>query len=228
MMDPSASWYSGYVLRIYDFVVLTFSNYWLWRCPTGSVLLPFFRQHLGESAHLDIGVGSGYYTAAAARDLARVKNVTLLDLNPSALEYAEQRLRNAGYTGEVVRVEHSVFDPIPEMLRGRFDAISLFYVFHCLPGALPDKAREVFASIAPALAPGGVIYGATIPGKGVPHNAAGRALMRWYTKRGIFGNREDSIEGLKTALIDSFEEVEVRQIGIVALFEARKPKAIQK
>ncbi|KAH9950234.1 S-adenosyl-L-methionine-dependent methyltransferase [Amylocystis lapponica] len=186
IMDASASIYSGFVLRVYDFVVLTFSNYWLWRCPTGSVLLPFFRQHLGESAHLDIGVGSGYYPTAAARALADVKNITLLDLNPSALAYAARRLRSARYTGEVIRVEHNIFDPVPEALRGQFDAVSFFYVFHCLPGALPDKARKVSAAVVPALAPGGVVYGATILGRRV----RGGPSWRGTTRRAYLGTAE--------------------------------------
>ena len=39
-IDASASLYSGYALRLYDFVVCVVSNPLAWRCSTGGVLLP--------------------------------------------------------------------------------------------------------------------------------------------------------------------------------------------
>ena len=225
-MDSSAKVYSRLVLRFYDFWVLSLSNTYAWHCPTKSVLLPFYQSHLGEGAHLEVGVGTGYYPANSVASLQKTKAVTLLDLNPNTLAYAKERLGRAGYKGTIETLEHNVFAPFPESARGTFDSIVLFYVFHCLPGALPAKAAEVFKSLAPGLAPGGVLYGSTILGSGVKYNFFGRRLMGVYNKKGIFGNREDSEEGLKEALAAVFEEYEVRVVGKVALFSGKNPKAI--
>ncbi|EMD36126.1 hypothetical protein CERSUDRAFT_116040 [Gelatoporia subvermispora B] len=222
-LDPSASAYNTWVLRLYDFWVLTVSNLFAWRCPTKSSLLPFFTKHLGGDAHLDIGVGTGFYPATAAPKLAKTKTLALMDLNPGTLAYAEARVRAAGYQGTIERVHRSVFDPLPESMRGRFDSVSLFYLFHCLPGSFPTKASHVLASVTPALAPGGVVYGATILGRAAPHNWFGRKLIEVYNRKGIFGNESDTKENLEKALRAAFEEVTIEQIGVVVLFSAQKP-----
>ncbi|OSC99542.1 S-adenosyl-L-methionine dependent methyltransferase [Trametes coccinea BRFM310] len=225
-LAPSASVYTQLALRFYDFVVLTVSNYWAWRCPTGSVLLPFYQQHIGDSAHLEIGAGTGYYPAASCARLAKgVKLVTLLDLNPNTLAYARARLANAGFRGDIEAVQHDVFDVLPETMRARYDSVALVYLFHCLPGTFPKKATDVFRNVVPALAEGGIVYGATILGWSAQHNWLGTRLMNLYNGKGIFGNAQDTVEGLRAALDETFEECEVRVVGVVALFTARRPKA---
>ncbi|KAI0350805.1 S-adenosyl-L-methionine dependent methyltransferase [Trametes cingulata] len=223
-MDASATVYTKLALHLYDFVVLTFSNFFAWRCPTGSTLLPFYQQHIGENAHLEIGVGTGYYPAASIQKLSKVKLVTLLDLNPNTLAHAKLRLLNAGYKGQLETVEQSIFEPLPDSMRGKYDSVALFYLLHCLPGPLAKKAPEVFAHLTPVLAPGGVVYGATILGQGVSHNWLGRRLMALYNGKGIFGNTGDSEGTLRVVLQDMFEEYEIRVVGVVALFTARKPR----
>lgn len=222
-MDASASVYSRFILHFYDIVVLFVTNNWGWRCPTRSTLLPFFQSHIGENAHLDVGVGTGYYLAASAPLLAKTKNVTLLDLNSNTLDVAEARLRRAGYKGAIDKVEQSVFSPLSAPLRSKFDSVSLFYLLHCLPGTFPAKGSHVLANLSAALAPDGVLYGATVLGYDVHHNWFGSFLMWLYNRKRIFGNSRDSLENLEKALNGYFEEVEVRLVGVVALFEARKP-----
>ena len=227
-MEPSAAGYTNFLLRLYDFVVLVVSNHFAWRCPTGSVLLPLYEKHTKESsAHLDIGAGTGYYTAKAAASgaLSKTRLLTFCDLNPNTLVYAERRLRKAKYRGAIETFEHNVFHPFPESMWGKYDSVALFCVFHCLPGPLRRKANEVFANVGPLLAPGGVVYGSTVLGKGVPHNWLGRWLMGFYNKRGVFGNTEDTEEGLRKALEESFDQSEIRVVGAVALFEAGNPRA---
>ncbi|KAH9934319.1 S-adenosyl-L-methionine dependent methyltransferase [Fomitopsis serialis] len=225
-MDPSARVYSRFNLRLYDLVVLVISNKWAWRCPTSSTLVPFFHKDLGERAHLDVGVGTGYYTAKSAHNLAKTENVTLLDLNEATLSTASSRLRQAGYRGTIDEIHHNVFHPLPDHLHGKFDSVSLFYLLHCLPGSMVDKGPKVFATLGVALRPDGVLYGATILGRGpgVAHNWLGRRLMGLYNKKGIFGNADDALDDLKNALEGRFEDVEVKLVGVVALFEARRPK----
>ena len=109
-------------------------------------------------------------------------------------------------------------------MRGTYDSVAMFYLFHCLPGSLPEKAKSVFAAVAPALAPGGVVYGATILGKGVTHNWMGRQLMSLYNRTGIFDNYRDDREGLERCLCERFHTVDTKLVGVVLLFEARDPK----
>jgi uncharacterized membrane protein YdfJ with MMPL/SSD domain len=173
-MDASAKVYSAPLVLalVYELWVLKISNSFAWRCPTASVLLPFFQAHISQNAadaHLDAGVGTGFYPA---RTLASNKNtpgsIALLDLNPDTLHSATKAIQTRGYRGHVSRHVHDAFVTVPPELQAKFASVSLFYLFHCLSGAFPDKATRVAAALTPALAPGdqSVFYGATILGKG--------------------------------------------------------------
>ncbi|VEB59195.1 type 12 methyltransferase [Salmonella enterica subsp. enterica] len=69
-----------------------------------------------------------------------------------------------------------------------------------------------------ALKPGGTLFGATILGKEVPHNAFGKKLMAVYNKKGIFSNTNDSADTLRSVLDEHFAKVTLEQHGAVALF----------
>ncbi len=45
----------------------------------------------------------------------------------------------------------------------KFGSISMFYLLHCLPGP-PERKMAVFEHVREVLAPGGVVYGASILG----------------------------------------------------------------
>ncbi|KAI0092201.1 S-adenosyl-L-methionine dependent methyltransferase [Irpex rosettiformis] len=225
-LHSSASIYNRYALHFYDLVVLVFSNTFAWRCPTKSVLLPFFVQHLqGVHTHLDIGVGSGYYPAHSTTHF--IKNgtkLTLMDMNLSTLHVSLARIRAAGLKGKVELIAHDVFIPAPEGIRNApFEAVSLFYLLHCLPGKISDKTSRICTQLIPLMQPDGTLYGATILGKGVQHNWIGRLLMRLWNSKGVFDNYEDDLEGLAAALKEHFEEVKVVVEGKVALFVAKRP-----
>ncbi|KAI0656162.1 hypothetical protein C8Q70DRAFT_1057020 [Cubamyces menziesii] len=194
-MDPSATIYTKSMLRVYDF-----------------------------HAHLEAGVGTGYYLAASVGKLSKTKLVTLLDLNPNTLAMAETRLSAAGYRGTIETFERSIFDPLPESTHGKYDSVALYYIFHCLPGAFPEKADKVFQAVIPALAPGGVVFGSTVLGKECDHNTLSRTMVKLYNKKGMFGNRDDTEANLRKSLEANFHEYDLRVEGIVALFSARNPK----
>lgn len=210
-----AAVYSSFVLKLYDLWVLGFSNRYAWRCPTGKVLLPFYRRHAGQR-HLDVGVGTGYYLANAG--FGADQEISLLDLNETSLRVAAQRLGRApaaAFTADAMQ-------PGAALAGRRYDSIALFYLLHCMPGTMQRKA-SVFEGLKHHLNEGGVLYGATILGDSVPHNGIGRALMNAYNRKGIFGNRHDTAEGLNRALEQHFADVEVTMCGRVALFVARAP-----
>jgi len=226
---PSAQLYTPFALKVYDFWVLWLSNTWAWRCPTKSILLPFYERHLASSEHhLDVGAGTGYYPANVLTK-SKLKSVTLMDLNPSTLAHAENRIKANGYKGGVEGVIHNAFEKFPEEseMRGKFDSISLYYVLHCLPGKFPSKVEIVARSLADGLTENGVFYGSTILASvpsGQGHNLFGRLLMNFYNKKQIFGNEEDDVAGLKTGLEAVFEEVEIEVVWMVALFTCRRPR----
>ncbi|TBU25291.1 hypothetical protein BD311DRAFT_809365 [Dichomitus squalens] len=210
--DPSASVYTTFNLRLYDLVVPVVSKIFAWSCSTHSILLPLYEQHVKESAaHLKIGARNGYYPAAAASSGRR-------------LGWSPSRLAKAGYRGSIPTLVHNVSQPRPEDMHGKYHSVVLYYLFHCLPGSFPRKATDVFANVVPALSPNGVVYGSTILGQGVAHNWLGRRLMGLYDRKGIFGNVGDSVDGLRQALEEVFEESSVKVVGVVALFEGRKPR----
>lgn len=212
--DAGAAVYSPLTLALYDAWVLGISNRYAWRCPTRSVLLPFFSQHV-KKRHLDIGVGTGYYLANAG--LAADTELTLMDLNESSLAAADRRF---GRTGTSKRV-HDVIAPLPS--DEVFDSISLFYLLHCLAGPVSRKTA-IFGHLKNNLSPLGVLFGATILGDEAEHNGFGRKLMKVYNSKGIFDNHADTEAAFTSALEEHFGDVYTRREGCVLLFAARLPR----
>jgi SAM-dependent methyltransferase len=202
--------YSRGMLLAYDTLVVRLSNTLVWRCPAAEIRALYAR-HL-TSVHLDVGPGTGYYL-----DHCRMPDrlrLTLLDANPQVLSYAGERLRRyrpAVHTADVLK-------PI-SLPPGSFRSIGLSYVLHCVPGDIAAKA-VLLDNLSPLLEPGGVVFGATILGEPDRHNAAGRALMRIYNRKGIFANTADTLDDLDRALAGRFARYELTVTGTVALFAA--------
>ncbi|MGX5089126.1 class I SAM-dependent methyltransferase [Enterobacter sp. UPMP2052] len=213
--DNGTKVYTPLTLKLYDWWVLNISNQFAWKCPTGQFLLPHFLKHLGHK-HLDIGVGSGYYLTYAPSDC----KISLMDLNTASLNAASARARESQI---LQKINHDVFDPYPVHLNNQFDSIAMFYLLHCLPGTMANKAIAI-GNAKMALTDGGVLYGATILGNGVNHNSFGKMLMNTYNSKGIFSNKKDSEASLREILSDHFETAEVRVTGTVALFSASGKK----
>ncbi|KAK4458617.1 hypothetical protein QBC42DRAFT_255163 [Cladorrhinum samala] len=134
--NTGTAWYTPLTLPFYDYHVLGFNMSFVWRCPTSSVLLPFFRQNFTLN-HLDVGVATGYFPSAALLQLQQQQQqqqqqqkenhqgssspipttttaaapaaLTLMDLNPHSLEAARSRiLRDNSNPGsvEIETVQH--------------------------------------------------------------------------------------------------------------------------
>lgn len=206
---PSAAVYSRLVLSVYDLYVVRFSNTFVWKCPSRSIL-DFYNQQV-SSRHLDVGVGTGYFLDKC-RFPTDAPTVALLDLNPNSLQVTARRLRRYNPTTHV----GNVMEPV-EMETARFASIGLNYLLHCLPGDMASKSA-VFDHLKPLLADGGRIFGTTILGQGVQHNFLARRLMRTYNDRGIFGNLSDNAIDLAEALRQRFRSSSVRVVGCVAFF----------
>jgi len=204
--------YTAGSLKLYDAVVLRFSNRFFWRCPTAE-LLALYDAHVSAN-HLDAGVATGYFLDRC-RFPEAAPRLGLVDLNPLCLETAAARI--ARYRPQTFLAD--VLAPIALEVP-RFDSLGITYLLHCLPGPMARKAAA-FGNLKPLLNPGARVFGATILGQGAAHGALGRRLMDFYNAKGIFGNLEDDLAGLRLALEAHFTEVELRQRGVVALFTAR-------
>jgi hypothetical protein len=98
-------------------------------------------------------------------------------------------------------------------------------LLHCVPGP-PSRKAQALIRLARLLRDDGILFGATILGKGVKHNLMGRWLMDFHNKKGIFDNKLDDIDGLINPLKIAFEEVKLEVTGRTLLFSARRPRAI--
>lgn len=211
--DAGHRTYTPLFLRVYDPLVLGFYSNRVWGCPRDR-LVEHYDRHIGRR-HLDVGPGTGYFLDRAR--LPADPAVTLLDPNPSVLAHAARRL--ARLAPAVVRAD--VREPLP--LTGPFDSAALNYVLHCLPGPPARKAAAV-VNVAAVLAPGGVLFGATILGEPHRHGRLGRAALWDLNRRGAFANRTDTEDRLRAALTDHFAEATVDVVGSVAVFSATGPR----
>lgn len=211
-VDAGQAVYTKRTLQIYDAWVLGISNRLIWRCPT-----PRQRAHYDAHVtanHLDVGVGTGYYPDHCRFPSARPR-VALMDLNPTALAYAAERI--ARYTPETYRC--NVLEPLTLDIP-RFDSVAVNYLLHCLPGDIAVKA-VVFDHLRPLLNPGAAVFGTTLLQGDVPRNAAARRLMAVYNAKGIFSNTADTLDGLGQTLEARFRDVQVEVVGCGALFAGK-------
>ncbi|MEZ4658766.1 MAG: class I SAM-dependent methyltransferase [Caldilineaceae bacterium] len=210
-MAASAAPYNKLVLALYDFYVIQFSNRYVWQCPS-SHMLDFYNRHIWTN-HLDVGVGTGYFLDKCQIP-SQTPLIALFDLNPNSLETTARRLQRYRPTTHV----GDVWEPL-NLRPPRFDSIALNYLLHCLAGDMTEKAA-VFANLRPLLNPGGTVFGSTILGQGVHHNRLARKLMAVYNAKGIFGNVNDTAQGLEAALAANFQSYHIDIKGCVALFSA--------
>lgn len=204
--------YTRRSLALYDLLVLGLSNRWIWRCPTDRILA-LYRRHVTGN-HLDCGVGTGFYLDRCGFP-GPDPRILLIDLNPDCLAVAAARIGR--YRPQVHRA--NLLAPLAGAPSG-FDSVSLAYLLHCLPGAIPEKA-VVFDHLKALANPGAVIFGATLLSDGVPRGGLARRLAGLYNRKGIFSNRDDGLADLEDALAQRFEILELETVGCAALFAAK-------
>lgn len=206
--------YTPLTLKVYDYLVLGFSNRFLWRCPT-STLVDLYDRNASE-VHLDVGVGTGYFLDKTAWPVEN-PDITLLDLNANSLEAAATRI--ARYQPTTLKAD--IFEPIP--LERKYRSVGLCYLLHCLPGPISEKGPVVFDNVSAVTTPRGKIFGATIVQGDTPRSYFAQALMNFYNRKGIFSNEEDTIPALRKVLSERFDKFSIEQHGTVAVFEAENP-----
>ncbi|KAL2755401.1 hypothetical protein ACRALDRAFT_2135655 [Sodiomyces alcalophilus JCM 7366] len=228
--DKNAAYVTAYspsfLTHFYDKYVLGFNMSFMWGCPVDTILLPFFSENFSRN-HLDIGVATGYFPATAlSRPFRRdsKQHLTLVDLGPNPLRAASARVLSVATATEVRCIEADATEPPPESLRGhRFDSISMFNLFHCVPGG---KAKlRALAEYKNLLSEDGVLTGCTVLGHAHAANWLTSLYLRWYNRRlKVFHNWDDRKEDIQEALESEFEEVETWVIGTTMLFRAKRPR----
>jgi SAM-dependent methyltransferase len=214
--DPAYRGQSDYtrlLLDAYDPIVIGFVSWFVWHCPIDP-LVEGYRQHIRDN-HLDVGPGTGYFIDNSG--LPDGSRVTIVDPNTNVLRHTSRRLRRL----EVTAVEADVLKPLP--VHGPFDSAALNLVIHCLPGPLSRKARGV-ANVAATLSPDGVLFGASVLGRSGQHSWLARRVLSAFNWRGAFDNLDDTEDGLREILGASFEHVELKTVGSVAIFSAINPR----
>jgi ubiquinone/menaquinone biosynthesis C-methylase UbiE len=205
--------YTRPFLAMYDWVVLGFFCRFVWKCPSHH-MLELYNQHISAN-HLDIGVGTGYFLDHSKFPVDNPR-LALMDLNPNSLRKCESRLKRYNpeiYRANVLELDGSKFQ--------KFDSVSLTNLLHCLPGTMETK-RIVFGNIRSLLNPDGVVFGSTIPYKGVRHSFLAEYFINTNNARGIMTNKQDDLEGLEQNLAQHFSDSSVKAIGSMALFRAKK------
>ena len=205
--------YAPALLRIYDALVLGFYCSVVWRCSPTHIVEQYAR-HVGHR-HLDVGPGTGYFLERAR--LAAGSEVTLVDPNPHVLTHAGRRLAGLSPAPEVLAIRADVLGPLP--VEPGFASAALSLVLHCLPGPMSRKGAAI-RNVGAVLAPGGVLFGATVLGTPARHTWWSKLALRGVNQRKIFDNLTDTEEGLRTILGESFDEVNVEVVGATAVFVA--------
>lgn len=204
--------YGKFTLAAYDKLVLGVSCSYLWRCDASTLLGRY--DHFVSNNHLDVGVGSGYFLDHC-RFPSATPRVALMDLNENSLAHTAHRIRR--YTPECYQrnvLEDMSVDGAP------FDSVGMNLLLHCVPGDFAYKGR-IFDHAKSVMAPGAVLFGATILSQGIAAGWMARRLMNLYVRKGIFSNQHDSAEALRQALEARFAQVEIEVKGCMALFSAR-------
>jgi SAM-dependent methyltransferase len=207
--------YTPLFLLIYDFWVLGIVNTFAWGCSTTRYLLPQFRANVRKN-HLDIGVGTGYYLDRG--QIPHTTRLTLVDTEQVALDTAQRRSRRSDANLVIADILQ------PFSLKEKFDSVSMYYLFHCIPSTMREKC-SVFSHIKYNMTADGVIHGANVLGKGVAQdNWLGKRIRRFCLNHGVFHNREDNAYEFEDALRRNFKTVETWVVGTVFVWRAEGPK----
>ncbi len=204
--------YTRGLLAVYDAGVYGFNCPVLWRCPK-SRFIELYDANVAPR-HLDVGVATGRLLDEC-RFPVTAPEITLMDLNRNSLDRAARRLaRYAPRTHQA-----NALEPwgLPS---GSFESVAMTNLLHCLPGAIPEKSM-VFEHAHAALAPGGVMFGASILGEGVEHSRVCRLALTTCNRRGFMSNLTDSLGDLDATLARVFASHEIQVQGAIALFTGR-------
>ncbi len=200
------------LFALYDYLVLGFTNRFVWKCPT-SRLLDLYDSHISTN-HLEAGVGTGYFVDRCCFP-SLPSRLVILDLNAYCLAETAYRVRRY----HPLALRRNLLKPLD--LEGlSFDSVGINYVLHCLPGTIEAKAK-VFEHLRQVMNPGAVLFGSTTLSAGVYKNFLARALMAFNNRMEIFYNWDDTLGGLQKVLTQNFTKSHVEVVGCSGMFVCR-------
>ena len=215
---PSYKVYTNAMLLIYDFFVLSFSNTVIWRCSSNHIL-KLYKKCISDN-HLEIGVGTGYFLKKSIGKINDNSRLVLMDINSNCLKRALKNIHHKNAECRQIDIFH--IESIKTKIQS-FDSIGLNYVLHCLPGAIAKEKVEIIQCISQLLNPGGLVFGSTIISNTGRHSRISLFFSFLYNNiLKTFNNKNDTYEDLKKSFNSCFSEVQITQIGSVALFIAKK------
>jgi hypothetical protein len=206
-----ASVYSKTSLLLYDALVHWFSNNWIWNCQRFH--LANYYQRSFSSEHLEIGIGSGRLLGHLSKEY-HFDRLVIGDVNDDCLAFASKVLGKRLHTAiRLNLLERS--SKWPDV--GRFGSIGFNYVLHCLPIDFAAKLRIMDQLIDRFLSKEGVLVGSTIL-PGCRSAWLSNRVMRFYNRKGIFSNENDSLPELKAWIQARGNQSEWKIVGDVAIF----------
>lgn len=152
-----------------------------------------------DGAVVELGCGTGLYTAAYARGCERV---TATDISPPMVEIARRRL--ATMANVDVRVADAVATGLPE---GSADAVVAVNLLHVVP-----DAAAVVAEARRLLRPGGVLVAVDATGHGVPVGRMLVSIVRVIRRWGPLPPRQKGQRDLDRTALEGL----VRAAGFVS------------
>ncbi|KAI1846289.1 hypothetical protein JX265_010876 [Neoarthrinium moseri] len=217
----------SFLAGVYDHYVLGFNMRYMWGCATDSVLVPFFSDNFSQR-HMDIGVATGYFPATILKRPIRNQEkheVTLLDFNETSLNAAKARVLSVAPNTSVDCVQADVTAPLPvslEQSRGTYESITMFNLFHCVPGGL--RKLDAIPTYARLLTEDGSLTGCTILGRKHTTGWFSHLYLKFYNWVDFFNNWDDEREVFERVLHQEFACVETEVVGMMLLFKASKPR----
>jgi hypothetical protein len=208
----SQQYFNKLSLAFYDFVLYGIVSKYAWG--TSIQRLDAHYKKYISSNHLEVGVGTGYLLDRVAFDTARPR-LALMDLSVACLKKTARKLSRYAPRTYVQNLLEPIQQEIPAA-----DSIGINYVMHCVPGSFKEKGIA-FAHLKPLLTKDGVLFGTTVLSQQVSKNLLALAVMWLLNALGVFNNRKDNAEDLKTYLEEHFELVEFEVVGVTAFFAVR-------
>lgn len=209
--------YTPFLLSIYDYWVVQFSNKHFWRCPP-ELMQDLYDRNASSYAHLDIGVGTGYFLQHC-QSITSITKVGLMDLNENSLRKTESVLIQAGVKN-VEAVKADVLEAFPHF-EADFESVGLNYLLHCVPGSFDTKLDSVLSNIKTKFAAGKTVrvFGSTILNDRSLHSGISMKVNQLYQWLGVFNNQQDSLADLHKVCEKYTDQFEISINGAVAFFE---------
>jgi Methyltransferase domain. len=218
-LNTSQAYFNPLLLYFYDWLVFSFVAKYCWGVSVDQLLEPYTR--LIRKMHLEVGVGTGYLLDKLDPDNT---DIDLMDLSENCLKKTRRRLKRFTPSTFV----HNILEPYitaTNRLEGKYESISLNFVMHCVPGNFDEKSIA-FGHLKKLLSDKGVLFGVTVVAKDNKAKWFAKPVMWLLNTIGLFNNRNDHPDDLRSGLEAHFRYVSVKVVSATAFFIATNDEAV--